>query len=323
MLLHVYVTVRGGATPPVNPVVAPCEDMLPYIPILIHHLWNVRKCVVTKRTQAPTQSREDVSEPFGSNGNVWWSWWRFGACVSVRGRQVKGTCAVSFPPREPPMGSPGLLENWLPCPNGWQSRGIDGAQLSPVIATAGPSKKEERGGVELPLGGWRVTAVGRRKKWGKSVWQYGCLCYLIIKDHFLCVFQQPEEDTPAWLQMTTTLFICHLCHYLPLSCAPPHNPPSCSLWLSEAARLAVAGQTEPSQVFLWGLVPFNQLLRRHTAAWKQRNGSFVMCGLLTVTVFWFSFSSVSPVSAVSCITMYGNKRWMTPCTLYHHQFFAI
>lgn len=31
-----------------NPVVAPCEDMLPYIPILIHHLWNVRKCVVSR-----------------------------------------------------------------------------------------------------------------------------------------------------------------------------------------------------------------------------------------------------------------------------------
>lgn len=32
--------------------------------------------------------------------------------------------------------------------------------------------------------------------------------------------------------------------------------------LSEATHLAVAGQMEPSQVFLRGLVPFNQLLRR-------------------------------------------------------------
>lgn len=151
--------------PLVNPVVAPCEDMLPYIPILIHHLWNVRKCVVTKRTRTPSQSEEDVSHSLVRTGDV--CFWKGGrvdrACVFVRGRQVRGTCADSFAPRERLMGSPGLLENWPLCPNGWQPRGIDGAQLSPIIATAGLSKKEERGGVELSLqwGGWRVTAVGR------------------------------------------------------------------------------------------------------------------------------------------------------------------
>lgn len=67
---------------------------------------------------------------------------------------MRGTCAVSLHPcREPLMGSQGLLENWPPGPNGRQSRGIDGAQLPPIIATAGLSKKEERGGVELSLGG--------------------------------------------------------------------------------------------------------------------------------------------------------------------------
>lgn len=102
-----FTGLRGGvATPPVNPVVAPCEDMLPYIPILIHHLWNVRKCVVTKRTRSPSQSEEDVSHSFEER------------CVFVQGRQVRGTCAVSVAPRELLMGSPGLLEKWPPCPNG-------------------------------------------------------------------------------------------------------------------------------------------------------------------------------------------------------------
>lgn len=44
-----------------NPVVAPCEDMLPYIPILIHHLWNVRKCVVSRgHEQQPHWKEETV-----------------------------------------------------------------------------------------------------------------------------------------------------------------------------------------------------------------------------------------------------------------------
>lgn len=145
--------------------------MLPYIPILIHHLWNVRKCVVAKRTRSPSQSEEDVSHSFVTTGGVCLGkWGSHRACVFVRGWQVRGTCALSFAPREPLMGSPGLLENWPPCPNGWQSRGIDGAQLSPILATAGLSKKEERGGVELSLGGWRVTAVGRSWK------EMGAIC---------------------------------------------------------------------------------------------------------------------------------------------------
>lgn len=77
--------------------------------------------------------------------------------------------------------------------------------------------------------------------------------YLIIKDDFLSVFQQPEEDAPA-LQMMTAVFICHLYNFLPFSCVlTPDNLPSLLLSLApaaEAARLAVAGQTEPSQVFL-------------------------------------------------------------------------
>lgn len=66
-----------------------------------------------------------------------------------------GTCAVSITPRDPLMiGSWGLLEKLLPCHNGWQSRRIDGPQLSPIIATTGLSKREE--GRE---GGQRCGAV--------------------------------------------------------------------------------------------------------------------------------------------------------------------
>ncbi|CAG09119.1 unnamed protein product [Tetraodon nigroviridis] len=60
------------------------------------------------------------------------------------------------------------------------------------------------------------------------------------------------------LQMTIAFFICHLCHFFAFSSvltpdSPPSRPPSLPLSLdgaAEAARLAVAGQTEPSQVFL-------------------------------------------------------------------------
>lgn len=99
------------------------------------------------------------------------------ACVFVRGRQVRGTCAASFAPRKRLMGSPGLLENWPLCPNGCQPRGIDGAQLSPIIATAGLSKKEERGGVELSLQ-WGVKGHccwQELERNGGNVWKCGGL----------------------------------------------------------------------------------------------------------------------------------------------------
>lgn len=126
------------------------------------------------------------------------------------------------------------------------------------------------------------------------------------------MFQQPEEDEPASLKMTIT-FICHLCYFLPFSfILTPDNPPSRPPHhpsldrAAEAARLAVAGQTEPSQVFLWGLVPFNQLLRRHTAAWKQRHSGVVVCDLLTVAVFCFIFISVLLFPVQHCMVI---KDW--------------
>lgn len=75
------------------------------------------------------------------------------------------------------MGFSGLLENWPLCPNGCQPRGIDGAQLSPIIATAGLSKKEERGGVELSLqwgGEGSLLLAGVGKKWGQclEMWRF-------------------------------------------------------------------------------------------------------------------------------------------------------
>ncbi len=47
-----------------NPVVAPCEDMLPYIPILIHHLWNVRKCVVSRGLEHQPHREEETEFMF-------------------------------------------------------------------------------------------------------------------------------------------------------------------------------------------------------------------------------------------------------------------
>lgn len=113
--------------------------------------------------------------------------------------------------------------------------------------------------------------------------------------------------------------LCHLSHFLLfLSSTPVTFPPTPSslhdpLLLSlavtaEATRLAVAGQTEPSQVFLWGLVPFNQLLRREfsqqTPAWNRNHSGVVACAvfcrggsLLTLIDLFFSLG-------VFCL--YGN-----------------
>lgn len=69
------------------------------------------------------------------------------------------------------------------------------------------------------------------------------------------MFHQAEEDMMAWPLTDDVHFLfplCHLSHFLlrpltfPLASLPlPRLPLT-----AEATRLAVAGQTEPSQVFL-------------------------------------------------------------------------
>ncbi len=125
-----------------NPVVAPCEDMLPYIPILIHHLWNVRKCVVSRGLEHQWSFiQPECVFVFFSRVCVCVCvcvWWEGDVrahdhvCVFVwqdnrwKARSLSfssGTCAVSITHRDPPIrsGLRELLEKFLPCPNGWQS----------------------------------------------------------------------------------------------------------------------------------------------------------------------------------------------------------
>lgn len=71
-----------------DPVVAPCDDMLPYIPILIHHLWNVRKCVVSRglaqQQQPPYRVRAFLHTC--QHAPLCFRSWRGGVYVSVCGR---------------------------------------------------------------------------------------------------------------------------------------------------------------------------------------------------------------------------------------------
>lgn len=68
------------------------------------------------------------------------------------------------------------------------------------------------------------------------------------------VFQQPEGDASASLQMMITFFICHLCHFHPFSfiltpdSLPPHPRPSCSLWIVQLKQHALLWLVKRNQV---------------------------------------------------------------------------
>lgn len=169
-------------------------------------------------------------------------------------------------------------------------------------------QKGSEGRCGAVTGGWRVNAVGW--SWDEIGGDlFGNVdVYLIIKDDFLSVFQQPEEDAPA-LQMMTAVFICHLCHFLPFSCVltPITFPPSRSLWLLQLKQHAL----------LW-LVKRNQV-RCFCEVWSpstsycvgtQRHGSKGTAALWCVVCrqvfrFWFLFSSVSCFLFNKCMVIKG------------------
>lgn len=142
------------------------------------------------------------------------------------------------------------------------------------------------------------------------------------EDMTACRWCPPSISAPLPLSVPSFSVSSTPCN-LPPRPLPTAWPLLLSLALAaEAARLAVAGQTEPSQVFLWGLVPFNQLLRREfsqqTPAWNQRHSDVVVYAaahfrggsLLTVIDHFFSL--------VVCCWLFPVWQWMLIKDWWHH-----
>lgn len=146
---------------------------------------------------------------------------------------------------------------------------------------------------------------------GKKYGQCGCLFKLIIKDYFLFVFQQPEEDADqmrCWSpSFSVTFVISFLFPFslpplgLPLAPVPPVLSGSCS-WSSTPCCGWSNGTKSGVSVRFGPLQPATALAHSGVRAKAQR------CGM------WSVDSSFHQCLAVSCSTMYGNKRLMTPCT---------
>lgn len=261
-----------------NPVVPSCEDMLPYIPILIHHLWNVRKCVVSRGLERQEgiiwfiycfsnvhtcEVGEGCHPPWtfvwmcvfvggGSGGNRW-------EAPSARAHAPLGLL------KEPPIQSLWLLEQipaqlqLLTVKEDWRS--------AAVTRYSKRTSQNGRGGMWSCHWGWGFVPGGR-------LWKEAGRCHRLSVPEFLNMsdllsdtgtfkFQLPGSGRPAGVWQSVLSFFVFSFY--------PSMWPTVVLFLSlalplaaKATRLAVAGQTEPSQVFQRGLVPFNQLLRRES-----------------------------------------------------------
>ena len=170
--------------------------MLPYIPILIHHLWNVRKCVVSRGLeQRPHWGNRKKKHywfhcPFnwtivwvslfyeirGGGGGCQGSWACVYLCVCVcvcvwqdnrwRARSLSfssGTCAVSIAPRDLLIGSQGTswkipaLPQRLTVKEDWRTTAVTHYSNGRTLKKG---RGGRRGGCGAVTEGWRFAPAG-------------------------------------------------------------------------------------------------------------------------------------------------------------------